>query len=440
MDTLSKLKNRSKRHFNKNCYIFIAILIVFIAVLGMVFLIAAHGKKQKKVPEADSVVTQMTDSEYESDLGFEESTAEETESQLIEEKSPEQLLEERIDAQMAQMTLEEKVLQMFMITPEALTGYGTVTAAGDVTYQSLQKYPVGGIILFAQNVIDPDQLGTMNGNLQNYSEEITGLPMFISVDEEGGKVARIAKNSNFSVETFSDMRSIGDSGDTTKAYEVGNTIGAYLNQYGFNLDFAPDADVLTNPDNQVIGTRSFGTDPYVVSKMTQSVVKGLEDNQVYACLKHFPGHGATSGDTHAGYAYTDKTLDELMQSELVPFSNGIQNGVHFIMVSHIAAPQVTGDNLPASLSPYMIQTVLREQMGYDGIVITDAMNMGAISDNYGSADAAVRSVNAGADIVLMPKDFVSAYQGVLNAVESGTISADRIDESVRRILRVKMQL
>lgn len=436
---MSKLKNRSKRHFNKNCYIFIAILIVFIAVLGMVFLIAAHGKKQKKVPDAEAVVTQTMDSDSESVLGFEESTAEETEMQLIEEKSPEQLLEERIDAKMAQMTLEERVLQMFMITPEALTGYGTVTAAGDVTYQSLQKYPVGGIILFAQNVIDQDQLGTMNGNLQNYSEEITGLPMFISVDEEGGKVARIAKNSNFSVETFSDMRSIGDSGDTAKAYEVGNTIGAYLNQYGFNLDFAPDADVLTNPDNQVIGTRSFGTDPYVVSEMTQSVVKGLEDNQVYACLKHFPGHGATSGDTHAGYAYTDKTLDELMQSELVPFSNGIQNGVHFIMVSHIAAPQVTGDNLPASLSPYMIQNVLREQMGYDGIVITDAMNMGAISDSYGSADAAVRAVNAGADIVLMPKDFVSAYQGVLNAVENGTISTDRIDESVRRILRLKMQ-
>ena len=436
---MSKLKNRSKRHFNKNCYIFIAILIVFIAVLGMVFFIAAHGKKQKKVPDAEAVVTQTMDSDSESVLGFEESTAEETEMQLIEEKSPEQLLEERINAKMAQMTLEERVLQMFMITPEALTGYGTVTAAGDVTYQSLQKYPVGGIILFAQNVIDPDQLGTMNGNLQNYSEEITGLPMFISVDEEGGKVARIAKNSNFSVETFSDMRSIGDSGDTAKAYEVGNTIGAYLNQYGFNLDFAPDADVLTNPDNQVIGTRSFGTDPYVVSEMTQSVVKGLEDNQVYACLKHFPGHGATSGDTHAGYAYTDKTLDELMQSELVPFSNGIQNGVHFIMVSHIAAPQVTGDNLPASLSPYMIQNVLREQMGYDGIVITDAMNMGAISDSYGSADAAVRAVNAGADIVLMPKDFVSAYQGVLNAVENGTISTDRIDESVRRILRLKMQ-
>lgn len=436
---MSKLKNRSKRHFNKNCYIFIAILIVFIAVLGMVFLIAAHGKNQKKVPDAEAVVTQTMDSDSESVLGFEESTAEETEMQLIEEKSPEQLLEERIDAKMAQMSLEERVLQMFMITPEALTGYGTVTAAGDVTYQSLQKYPVGGIILFAQNVIDPDQLGTMNGNLQNYSEEITGLPMFISVDEEGGKVARIAKNSNFSVETFSDMRSIGDSGDTTKAYEVGNTIGAYLNQYGFNLDFAPDADVLTNPDNQVIGTRSFGTDPYVVSEMTQSVVKGLEDNQVYACLKHFPGHGDTSGDTHAGYAYTDKTLDELMQSELVPFSNGIQNGVHFIMVSHIAAPQVTGDNLPASLSSYMIQTVLREQMGYDGIVITDAMNMGAISDNYGSADAAVRAVNAGADIVLMPKDFVSAYQGVLNAVENGTISTDRIDEAVRRILRAKMQ-
>lgn len=436
---MSKLKNKPKRHFNKNCYIVIAILIVFIAITGMVFLIASNEKNQKKEPDAQRAVTQMQDMETEHIQATEAVAVTGTETQQTEEKSPEQLLEEQIDAQMEQMTTEQKVLQMFMITPEALTGYGTVTAAGDVTYQSLQNYPVGGIILFSQNVVDPGQLSEMNENLQNYSKEITGLPMFISVDEEGGKVARIAKNSNFPVETFSDMRSIGDCGDTQKAYEVGNTIGAYLNSYGFNLDFAPDADVLTNPDNQVIGTRSFGTDPYVVSEMTQSVVDGLEDNQVYACLKHFPGHGATLGDTHAGYAYTDKTLDELMQSELVPFSNGIQNGVHFIMVSHIAVPQVTGDDTPASLSPYMIQTVLREQMGYDGIVITDAMNMGAISGNYGSADAAVRAVSAGADIVLMPKDFASAYQGVLNAVNNGTIPMERIDESVRRILRVKLQ-
>lgn len=356
------------------------------------------------------------------------------------EVSEEELLEERITAVLDQMTQEQKVLQMFMITPEALTGYGTVTAAGDVTYQSLTRYPVGGIILFAQNILEPGQLTEMNSNLMAYSKEITGLPLFLAVDEEGGNVARIANNSNFQVETFSDMRTIGDSGDTSKGYYVGSTIGSYLHQYGFNLDFAPDADVLTNAQNQVIGRRSFGTDPTVVSEMSNAVAQGLKEQQVYACLKHFPGHGATTGDTHAGYSYTDKTLDEMMQNELVPFAEGIQNGISFLMVSHIATPQITGDNTPATLSGVMIQDILRGQLGYDGIVITDAMNMGAIANNYSSAEAAVKAVSAGVDIVLMPKDFESAYQGVLDALERGDISQERVNESVRRILRVKLTM
>ena len=158
------------------------------------------------------------------------------------------------------------------------------------------------------------------------------------------------------------------------------------------------------------------------------------------CYKHFPGHGATAGDTHAGYAYTDKTLEELSACELVPFQRGIEEGVSMIMAGHISAPSVTGDDPPASLSSVMIDGILRGQMGYDGIVITDAMNMGAVTQSCSSAEAAVRSILAGADMILMPQDFYSAYEGVLAAVEDQTISEERIDQSVERILRVKLQM
>lgn len=311
------------------------------------------------------------------------------------EPSEEELLEQAVTDKLSQMTIEEKVAQMFMITPEALTDYTEGTQASDITYQALKEYPVGGIIFFAGNIVDKEQLIEMTGNMQEYSKEITGLPLLLGIDEEGGSVARIAQNSNFEIENLPDMWAIGQSADTAKAYEAGKQIGTYLKQYGFNLDFAPVADVWTNPQNEVIGKRAFSSDAKVVADMDEATVKGLNEAGIYACLKHFPGHGDTASDTHTGYAYTDKTLEELKENELIPFRRGIENGISFIMVSHIGVPKVTDDNIPASLSWVMIEEVLRKRMGFEGIVITDALNMGAITAEYDSAAACRSSLCGG---------------------------------------------
>lgn len=338
------------------------------------------------------------------------------------------------------MTLEEKVCQLFMITPEALTGVGTATQAGTATQDAINAYPVGGVIYFSQNLQNPDQTRTMLSNTQQYAIERMGFPVFLSVDEEGGQVARVGSNSAFGVEKIGNMSDVGSRGDTQEAYEIGNTIGAYLNDLGFNMDAAPDTDVLTNPENQVVKYRSFGSDPELVAKMAASELKGLNDQGIIGMYKHFPGHGGTTADSHEGYAYVDDTLDELRSGAFIPFQDGIDNGIPVIMVSHISCPNVTGDNTPATLSKMLITDILRGEMGFDGMVITDALNMGAITAQYSSSEAAVAALNAGADMLLMPEDFQSAYQGVLSAVENGTVTEERIDESVRRILEVKSSI
>lgn len=338
------------------------------------------------------------------------------------------------------MSLEEKVAQLFLVQPEAIVDIGTATAAGDATKQAINKTPVGGFVYFSDNLQSEQQVQDMLSKVQKYSEDRIGLPAFLSVDEEGGTVARVASTGRFNVTDVGNMADIGASGDVDQAKQAGDTIGTYLSDLGFNLDFAPDADVLTNPENTVVKKRSFGSDPQVVSDMSLAVTQGLAKHQVHSVYKHFPGHGATAGDTHQGYAYTDKTLDELKQSELIPFENAIRNNAEFIMAAHISAPRVTGDDTPASLSKTMITDILRGQMGYDGIVVTDAMNMGAVTEQYTSAQAAVKALQAGADLVLMPEDFQEAYQGVLDAVKDGTLTEQRINESVTRIVKVKVHM
>lgn len=338
------------------------------------------------------------------------------------------------------MTLEEKVCQLFMITPEALTGVGTVVQAGTSTKNAIDQYPVGGLIYFSQNLQDPGQTRTMLANTQQYAKERTGFPIFLSVDEEGGQVARVGSNPAFGVEKIGNMSDVGSRGDTQEAYEVGSTIGAYLSDLGFNMDAAPDTDVLTNPNNQVVKYRSFSSDPQLVTEMAASELRGLNEQGIIGMYKHFPGHGGTTDDSHEGYAYVDDTLEELKSGAFVPFQDGIDNGIQVIMVSHISCPNVTGDNTPATLSKMMITDMLRNDMGFDGMVITDAMNMGAITAQYSSSEAAVAALNAGVDMLLMPEDFQSAYQGVLDAVKDGTVSEERIDESVRRILELKLEM
>lgn len=346
--------------------------------------------------------------------------------------------EMKIDRVLDSMTLEEKVNQLFMITPEALTGVGTVIQAGDGTREALAEHPVGGLIYFAQNLKDPDQTRTMLENTQEYASARSGFPIFLSVDEEGGQVARVGSNPSFGVPEIGNMSEVGAGGDTQEAYETGSTIGAYLKDLGFNMDAAPDADVLTNPANEVVKYRSFGSDPELVSRMAAAELKGLNDQGIIGMYKHFPGHGGTTADSHEGYVYVEENLEELKSGALVPFQDGADNGLRVIMVSHIACPEVTGNNTPATLSRELVTDLLREDMGFDGLVITDALNMGAITEQYSSGEAAVAALNAGVDMLLMPADFQAAYDGVMAALENGELTEERIDESVRRILEIKL--
>lgn len=352
-------------------------------------------------------------------------------------RSEMEIYEENAENILAEMSLTEKVYQMFIITPEQLTGVETVTTAGNTTKDSLQKYPVGGLIYFAPNLINNNQTSEMLEKSQEFALEIEGLPLFLCVDEEGGRVARVANIPAFGLEKIKPMKEVES---TEEAYEIGHAIGGYLSELGFNVDFAPDADVLTNPENTVIGDRSFGDNPEVVAYYATAYSDGLHSCGVLSTFKHFPGHGASAGDTHQGFAYTGKTLEELIQNELVPFMAAQDENVDMVMVAHIAVPEILGDDTPCTLSQHMVTGVLREKLGYEGLVITDAMNMGAITNAFDNNQAVVEAIKAGSDLILMPVDFQAAANAVASAVESGEISIDSIDKSVKKIIAKKLWL
>lgn len=342
------------------------------------------------------------------------------------------------------MTLEEKVGQLFIVMPETLIGVSEKASligsysAGATAYEAamghaIEKYHPGGIVFFYKNILNEAQIKKYISDLQSASR----LPLFIAVDEEGGSVARIGNNPAFSVPTYKSMAAIGSTGNPVNAYNVGLNIGKYLKKYGFNLDFAPVADVNSNPKNTVIGSRSFGSDPAAVGKMVASAINGFHDSGIMTTSKHFPGHGDTTNDTHSGYVSVTKTWAQMLQTEIVPFKAAIEAGTDLIMTAHITCKNVSADGLPASLSYKLITEKLRGELGFDGVVITDAMNMGAICNNYTSSEAAVAAINAGVDIVLAPYNYDAAFSGVLAAVKNGTITAKRLNESVVRILTLK---
>lgn len=347
------------------------------------------------------------------------------------------------DILLSQMTLREKVGQVFVIRPDQLltsvpaadahdANADGVTGVNREMYQMLRDYPAGGFAIFGKNIAYPRQVRELTGALRTCCPY---APM-IAVDEEGGQVARLANAYGFSLPKVGSMEKIGRTGDTEKARQAGETIGGYLADYGFTMDFAPDADVNLNPDNQVIGSRSFGSDPQLVAEMVSAYIDGLHEHGVLAVIKHFPGHGDTSEDTHSGYVALHKTWDELLAAELVPFRANLDK-TDAVMVSHITLDRVTDDGLPASLSKQLVTGRLREELGYDGLVITDSLAMGAIEQHYSSEEAAVLAFDAGCDILLMPQDYRQAFDGLVKAVEDGRISEERLNESVRRILRVK---
>jgi beta-N-acetylhexosaminidase len=351
---------------------------------------------------------------------------------------------DEVEELLQKMTLREKVGQMFYIRMESLDPTIEWTTFDDLAALKNQEvtmrmrstnknYPVGGIILYAWNIEDEAQLARIIPQIRS----LNGRPL-LCIDEEGGRVARIANNPNFHVKKYESMAAIGATGDPQNAYECGNTIGTYLKGYDFDIDFAPVADVNTNPENIVIGPRAFSDDPAVAAPMVVNYLQGLKDAGITGCIKHFPGHGDTTADTHTGYAQSLKTWDEMKDCEMVTFRAGIQWGCQLIMTAHIAVPNVTGSTIPSTLSSIVLQDKLRGELGYQNIIITDGMEMGAITQHYTSAEAAVGSIQAGVDIVLGPRDFIEAFDAVVAAVNNGTISEERINQSVRRILTLRL--
>ena len=341
------------------------------------------------------------------------------------------------------MSLREKGGQMFFVRPEALDTTIHWTEYQDLPDYKLQQvnktmrdvskdYPVGGMILYAHNIVDEAQLGEFIAEIRT----LNGSPL-LAIDEEGGRIARIANNENFDVPKYESMAAIAESGDPSEAYKAAFTIGSYVKEYGFDIDYAPVADVNTNPENIVIGPRAFSDDPETAAEFVVSYLNGLDSAGVIGTLKHFPGHGDVKTDTHSGYAETNKTWEEMLKCEMIPFKAGIEAGAQMIMTAHIAAPKVTGDDLPATLSSVILQDKLRGELGFKGIIVTDAMDMGAITTQFGNAEAAIKSIQAGVDVVLCSKDFTQVFDAVVNAVEKGDIKETRIDESVKRILELK---
>lgn len=333
-----------------------------------------------------------------------------------------------VEKTLADMSLRDKVCQMMFVRPESITGIDVVTAAGDTTKAALEKYPVGGIVYFAQNMESKDQVKEMIDNSQSYSK----VGLFISTDEEGGMVNRLMNTVGT---TYIDsMYNYKDEG-TQKAHDNAYTIASDMAALGFNMDFAPVADVWSNPDNTVIGERAYSDDYSQAAELVGSAVKGFEDGGVMCTLKHFPGHGDTAEDSHYSSAYVRRTKDEIMADEMQPFTAGIDAGAEFVMVGHLIVPDI--DELPATLSYKITTEMLRNEMRFEGIAITDSLAMSSIADNYGVGESAVMSIKAGIDMLLDPTDIDTAIDAVVQAVESGDITEDRIDESVRRILTLK---
>lgn len=342
----------------------------------------------------------------------------------------EEKLDQIVDAGIEVMPIEDKVAGLFIVTPEAITGVGTAVQAGEGTRQALSQYPVGGLVYFRNNIQSEEQLREMLSNTAIYAK----YPLFLGVDEEGGTVSRVGAAGIGPV--IGSAEEIGATADAGNAYEAGVTVGSTLAGLGFNLDFAPVAD-LANVEGSIMKGRAYGSDAGMVSGFVSSMMTGLEEQNVTACLKHFPGIGSTTADIHDGRVSTDRTREQFEAEEFVVFQSCIDAGANMIMVSHIAAPALTGNNDPCIFSEELVTGILREQMGFKGVIITDALDMAAISDYYSAGEAAVYALKAGCDMLLMPEDYEAAYNEVLEAVRNGQISEERINDCLRRIYRIK---
>lgn len=327
----------------------------------------------------------------------------------------------KVNKLMDKMSIEEKIAQMLVV-------YYAKDTVDDNLKKSIKSTPFGGFILTRDNITTYDKTLKFVKDLQNNSS----IPMIISIDEEGGNVQRLEYINDKKVTHIPYMYELGKTNDISLAYDTAKVMAEELRTIGVNVTYAPVLDVYSNPNNPVIGKRSFSENPNIVSNMALSFSKGLEENKVISTFKHFPGHGDTDTDSHISLPIINKTYEELKETELIPFQKAIDSGAKIIMIGHIALPKIVGDNTPSSLSKKIVTNILKKDMHYDGLVITDALNMGALTNNYTDEEIYIKTIEAGVDLLLMPNGSKKAIEIIKKKV-----SEDRINESVRKILLFK---
>ena len=286
----------------------------------------------------------------------------------------------------------------------------------------------------------------MNDNISTYQNTLnlvksmqkdSKIPMIISIDQEGGIVQRLQKITDIEVTNIPSMLALGKTNDKNLAYNVGKIMAQQLKTLGINLDFAPVVDIYSNKDNKVIANRSFGSNSEEVTTMALALKQGLEDNNVNTCLKHFPGHGDTAVDSHYNLPVINKDYNDLSKVELIPYYKAIKNNTNMIMIGHIALPKITKDNTPASLSKEIITNLLKTKLKYQGLVITDALNMKALTDNYSDKEIYTMAINAGVDLLLMPNGSRKAIEYIKESIKEKKITEQMINTSVTKILTYK---
>ncbi len=330
-------------------------------------------------------------------------------------------IEDKVNDIMRKMTIEEKIGQMLII-------YDTHETVDEELKQFIKDIKPSGFIINQSNITTFAKTKKYIADLKQNSE----IPLIISIDQEGGRVQRLQNLEDKKATYIPSMLDLGNTNDVELAYEVGKVLAEDMRTLGINVVYAPVCDIFSNPNNKVIGNRSFGSNPNLVANMCVSLGNGLEDNGIIATYKHFPGHGDTATDSHTSLPIINKTYTELLDNELIPFKNVIENDAKMIMIGHIAFPNLTNDNTPASLSKEIITDLLKNKLGYKGLVITDALNMGALNDNYSDEEIYIKTVEAGVDILLMPNNAKEA----INTIKEN-IAIERIDESVKKILIFK---
>lgn len=435
-----EMRRKKRKRARALAWTFLLIFVALIVALGVfVTMTLLDNKKTADTPATETSVSVSTE-ENVTDVSDELSNVLENlnnedeiivkEPEVI-EPTEEEMFREAVAEYVSLLPVEDKVAGIFIVTPESITGVDTVVRAGDGTKAALEKYPVGGLVYDTKNIQSAEQFKSMLANTVSFAKH----PLFLAVNEEPGNTV-VAKALKY--DKTQSASEIGATLDPQGAYDAFAYISGYLKDLGINLNLGLTCDLIVNSENNTLGNRVFGLDAVINGQMVSRAVEANETAGMHIALKHFPGEATGTQNTTAGVATSFRTKAEIDSAETTVFLNGVEAGADAIIVSHVAVPEITGDNMPCSMSKVLMTDYIRvEQQLDDIIIITDDMTKAAISEYYDSADSSIAAIKAGADMVMKPANFTEAYDAVLNAVQNGIIAEQRINDSLTRIYMTK---